>query len=114
MLAVLAAAELLGMSLWFAASAVAPQLAAGWQIGNKTFLVLNAGFCRTQQVSVANTLGASLQYRVSPEWRTEASFEPVGTYRAIGGKFGAPRDVTWVQRPLGEPVAPGEDPPEPA
>jgi len=55
------------------------QLAAGWQIGNKTFLILNAGFCRTQQVNVANTLGASLQYRISPEWRTEASFEPVGT-----------------------------------
>ena len=53
------------------------QLAAGWQIGDKTFLVLNAGFCKAQQVSVANTLGASLQYRISPEWRTEASFEPV-------------------------------------
>ena len=61
------------------------QLAAGWQIGNKTFLVLNAGFCRTQQVSVANTLGASLQYRISPEWRTEASFEPVGTCLASTG-----------------------------
>jgi MFS family permease len=32
MLALLAAAELLGMSLWFAASAVAPQLAARWQL----------------------------------------------------------------------------------
>jgi MFS family permease len=32
MLALLSAAELLGMSLWFAASAVAPQLAAGWQL----------------------------------------------------------------------------------
>jgi MFS family permease len=32
MLAVLATAELLGMSLWFAASAVAPQLAATWQL----------------------------------------------------------------------------------
>jgi translocation and assembly module TamB len=53
------------------------QLAAGWQIGSKTFLVLNAGFCQRQQVSVTNTLGASLQYRISPEWRTEASFEPV-------------------------------------
>jgi translocation and assembly module TamB len=55
------------------------QLAAGWQIGEKTFLVLNAGFCQRQQVSVANTLGASLQFRISPEWRTEASFEPVRT-----------------------------------
>ncbi len=53
------------------------QLAAGWQIGNKTFLVLNAGFCQRQQVNFGNTLGASLQYRISPEWRTEASFEPV-------------------------------------
>ena len=33
MLALLAAAELLGMSLWFAASAVAPQLAARWTLG---------------------------------------------------------------------------------
>ena len=40
-------------------------------------------------------------------------FEPVGTYRGIGWKFGAARDVTWVQRPLGDPVTPGEDPPEP-
>jgi MFS family permease len=37
MLAVLAAAELLGMSLWFAASAVATQLSAGWQLtGSET------------------------------------------------------------------------------
>ncbi len=55
------------------------QLAAGWQIGDKTFLVLNAGFCPRQQVNLANTLGATLQYRISPEWRTEASFEPVRT-----------------------------------
>ncbi len=40
-------------------------------------------------------------------------FEPVGTYRAIGWKFGAARDVTWVQRPLGDPVVAGADPPEP-
>ena len=40
-------------------------------------------------------------------------FEPVGTYRDIGWKFGASHDVIWVQRPLGDPVAPGEDPPEP-
>jgi len=53
------------------------QLAAGWQIGDKTFLVLNAGFCQRQQVNFGNTLGASLQYRISPEWRTEASFEPM-------------------------------------
>src|SRR5689334_16554105 len=32
MLALLASAELLGMSLWFAASAVAPQLGASWSL----------------------------------------------------------------------------------
>jgi uncharacterized protein (DUF1684 family) len=39
--------------------------------------VLNAGFCQRRPIRVTNTLGASLQYRISPEWRTEASFEPV-------------------------------------
>jgi hypothetical protein len=57
------------------------QLAAGWAIGAKTFLVLNAGFCNNnnnrRQTSFTNGLGASLQFRFSPEWRTEASFEPV-------------------------------------
>jgi hypothetical protein len=53
------------------------RLAAGWQIGEKTFLVLKAGFCGGQQLDVRNAIGASLQFRLSPEWRTEASFEPV-------------------------------------
>jgi hypothetical protein len=52
------------------------QVEAGWQIGRKTFLVVNAGFCPNHPVAVSNTLGASLQFRFSPEWRTEASFEP--------------------------------------
>jgi len=58
------------------------QFAAGWQIGQKTFLVLKAGFCGGQTIPESNSfgrnLGASLQFRISPEWRTEASFEPVG------------------------------------
>ncbi len=73
------------------------QLAAGWQIGDKTFLVLNAGFCQRQQVSVANTLGASLQYRISPEWRTEASFEPV---RSCGSPVTVQQNATY-QRQVG-------------
>jgi phosphinothricin acetyltransferase len=28
-------------------------------------------------------------------------FEPVGTYRRIGWKHGAWRDVAWFQKPLG-------------
>jgi hypothetical protein len=54
------------------------ELAAGWAIGAKTFLVLNAGFCpRNRQTRFTNSLGATLQFRFSPEWRTEASFEPI-------------------------------------
>ena len=57
------------------------QVAAGWAIGAKTFVVLNAGLCRNtpgaQKAAFTRTLGATLQFRFSPEWRTEASFEPV-------------------------------------
>jgi translocation and assembly module TamB len=57
------------------------QVAAGWAIGAKTFVVLNAGLCRNttgaQKTAFTQTLGATLQFRFSPEWRTEASFEPV-------------------------------------
>jgi autotransporter translocation and assembly factor TamB len=55
------------------------QLAVGRQLGPKTFLVVNAGFCEGRQVGVRTTLGLSVQFRISPEWRTEASFEPVLT-----------------------------------
>jgi len=55
------------------------QLAAGWAIGAKTFLVLNAGYCQSnrQTSRFTNSLGATLQFRFSPEWSTEASFEPI-------------------------------------
>jgi L-amino acid N-acyltransferase YncA len=47
-----------------------------------------------------------------PSGRLHAAmgFEPVGTYRDIGWKFGAWHDVTWVQRRLGDPLP---NPPEP-
>ncbi len=53
------------------------RVAAGWQIGRKTFLMLNAGFCPGGQAEVTEVLGASLQFRLNNQWRTEASFEPV-------------------------------------
>jgi translocation and assembly module TamB len=77
----------------------------GRQLGPKTFLVLNAGFCEGRQVGVRN-VGLSLQFRISPEWRTEASFEPVlncadpGTVEAQGRTV--PRqvglDLFWEKR----------------
>ena len=74
-------------------------VAAGWQIGDKTFLTVNAGFCDIQQITFSKTLGATLQYRFSPEWRTEASFEPV---RNCNSKSTAERqlglDLFWERR----------------
>ncbi|MGY1698389.1 N-acetyltransferase family protein [Geodermatophilus sp. SYSU D00766] len=40
-------------------------------------------------------------------------FEPVGTYRRVGWKDGAWRDVTWLQRDLGPGPADGVPPAEP-
>ena len=59
MLALLAAAELLGMSLWFAASAVAPQLAARWSLtpGETAWLttIVQLGFvCGTAGAAILN------------------------------------------------------------
>ena len=84
------------------------QVAVGRQLGPKTFLVVNAGFnsevCQApqQQAGVTNTLGLSLQFRISPEWRTEASFEPVqacdlsGTQAAPARQLGL--DLFWERR----------------
>jgi hypothetical protein len=81
------------------------QFAVGGQLGAKTFLVVNAGFCEGRPVGVSNTLGLSLQFRISPEWRTEASFEPVqtcadATSEALGNTL--PRqvglDLFWERR----------------
>jgi len=53
---------------------IGASLAAGWQLGERTFFIVRASFCPG---TVTNILGASLQFRISPEWRTEASVEPV-------------------------------------
>jgi autotransporter translocation and assembly factor TamB len=53
------------------------QLALGRQLGARTFLVVNAGFCQGRPVALSNTIGVSLEYRISPTFRTQASFEPV-------------------------------------
>ena len=53
------------------------QLSVGRQLGRKSFLVVNAGFCQGHAFAVTNMIGLSFQFRLSPEFRTEASFEPV-------------------------------------
>src|SRR5436190_24103124 len=52
--------------------------------------------------------GMTLPNEASVGLHRAMDFEPVGTYRRIGYKFGAWHDVAWMQRPL----ASGGDPPE--
>ena len=74
--------------------------AAGWQIGRKTFFIARASLCPS---AVSKTLGASLQFRLSPEWRTEASVAPVGSCITDRGQGAGPQqqvgfDLFWERR----------------
>ena len=53
------------------------QLAAGWRIGSKWFVTLNAGFCPAIGQIDARNFGASLEYRLSRDWRLQANAEPI-------------------------------------
>lgn len=46
--------------------------------------------------------GIALPNEASLGLHRALGFEPVGTYRRVGWKFGAWHDVTWLQRPVGE------------
>jgi hypothetical protein len=52
------------------------QLAAGWQLGRKTFVTFNAGFCPDFSQISAGNLGAGLEFRFSKEWRLQSAIEP--------------------------------------
>jgi translocation and assembly module TamB len=65
-----------GVSAGPAGTGSLTQLAAGWQIGRKTFLTFNAGFCPDfSQLSYRN-LGAGVEFRFSREWRLQSTVEP--------------------------------------
>ncbi len=65
-----------GVSTGPAGAASLTQIAAGWQIGKKTFLTFNAGFCPDlSQLSYKN-LGAGLEFRFSKEWKLKSAVEP--------------------------------------
>jgi phosphinothricin acetyltransferase len=53
--------------------------------------------------------GMTLPNEASAGLHRAMGFEPVGTYRRIGYKFGAWHDVHWTQRPLDDR---GDSPPE--
>ena len=60
------------------AGSVSPtQLAAGWQLGRKTFVTFNAGFCPDFSQISARNLGAGLEFRFSKEWRLQSTVEPI-------------------------------------
>jgi len=63
------------------------QLAAGWQIGRKTFLTFNAGFCPDFSRFSARNLGASLEFRFSREWRLQSAVEPTIQSCSTGVNF---------------------------
>jgi translocation and assembly module TamB len=70
------------------------QLAAGWQLGSKTFLTLNAGFCPENLGQFSyNNLGASLEFRFSREWSLQTSVEP--TLTSCRRDFGVPITNTY-------------------
>lgn len=52
-------------------------VAAGWQIGAKTFLTFNAGFCPGLRQLSYRSLGSSFEYRFTREWRVQTSLEPL-------------------------------------
>jgi translocation and assembly module TamB len=72
------------------------QVAAGWQLGSKTFLTFNAGFCpeNLSQFTYSN-LGASLEFRFSREWRLQASVEP--TLQSCRQDFGITNTTNLYQ-----------------
>ncbi len=49
---------------------------AGTQIGERTFLILNAGLCQGTRGLSPQALGASVEYRLTRRWSMEASVEP--------------------------------------
>jgi translocation and assembly module TamB len=75
------------------------RIEAGVQVGDRTFLTLNAGLCEIQANQIP---GAGLEYRFSQRWTLAAAFDPVvqdcGTAAYLAGvtaryQFGL--DLNW-------------------
>jgi translocation and assembly module TamB len=62
----------------------ATRVEAGTQIGERTFLILNAGLCEVRRGATSQILGASVEYRLSQRFRFEASIEPLRECRVTG------------------------------
>lgn len=74
------------------------RLAAGWQLGSRWWVSLNAGFCPNFQQFDHRNFGVSLDYRLSRSFTLQASAEPVQACLATATtekryQFGA--DLRW-------------------
>lgn len=72
------------------------QITAGWQLGNKTFFTINAGFCQDFSNLGAKGLGTGLEYRLNRSWRFQSSYEPVIQCRPAGSSVtGVPQGLRY-------------------
>lgn len=86
-------------------SSTATQLAAGWQIGRKTFLTFSAGICTTGGATSYKNIGASFEYRFARGFRFLASFEPSASCASdqqtapltTNDRYQVGLDVLWEQ-----------------
>ncbi len=64
---------------------------AGTQLGERTFLTLNAGLCQVARGLSSQAIGASVEHRVAGGWTVEASIEPtVEECRPVGFQIRPP------------------------
>jgi len=64
---------------------------AGTQLGERTFLTLNAGLCQVARGLSSQSIGASVEHRVAGGWTVEASIEPtVEECRPVGFQIRPP------------------------
>ncbi|HXE57107.1 MAG TPA: translocation/assembly module TamB domain-containing protein [Gemmatimonadales bacterium] len=79
----------------------ATRVAAGWQIGRKVFLTVNASVCEDiGQLSYRN-VGAGVEVRFSREWRLQSGFEPTNICyailppQALNSRYQLTTDILW-------------------
>lgn len=85
------------------ASSAFTRVAVGAQLGTNWFVTATAGFCRSGERDGLSTrnLGATVDYRVSREWRVQLSAEPVQScsrlseFNNIARRYQLGGDILW-------------------
>ncbi len=90
-----------GVTTGLAGQATLSRIAAGWQLGNRWFVSLTAGFCPQFQQFDYRNFGASLDYRLGGTASLSVSAEPIQTCLAGATSDIAPKryqfgaDLRW-------------------